>query len=277
MYHRRGVRPGSNPLFLAALSGALGGGAAPPLLDTYPAAAAYSTRQLSSTATNCLMLRRGSDDAEQDFGFVNGWLDTAAITTWLGGASGYIKTWYDQTGGSWGNATQADPAKQPLYVASGINSRPTLEFDTTDDVLIITEKTLTGEFTTFCVFNAQESYSILFGKLSTDYVRVQPGIEYLFRANASNTSLSTTGVVNQTIDALACVVRDASDNLIIEQNGIDITDGTPNNANDFDVTSLGNTSVFFNALQTEQIYYDGHLSAEDRAAITANIMVYWGL
>lgn len=50
------------------------------LLDIYSgAAAAYSVFKLSSTATNSLRVRRSSDNAEQDIGFVGDTLDTAAL------------------------------------------------------------------------------------------------------------------------------------------------------------------------------------------------------
>jgi hypothetical protein len=55
------------------------------LLDTYPAARAYSLRKLSSTYTgNAIRVRRTSDDSEQDFGFVNGEVDIDSIISFVG-------------------------------------------------------------------------------------------------------------------------------------------------------------------------------------------------
>lgn len=70
------------------------------LLDTYPgAAAAYSLRKLRTAYTgNCIRVRRSSDNAEQDFGFVNNVLDTASLLTFVGANSGFVTTWYDQSG-----------------------------------------------------------------------------------------------------------------------------------------------------------------------------------
>jgi hypothetical protein len=49
------------------------------------AAAAYSTHQLKSSATNCVRVRRSSDNAELDIGFTaSGGLDTAALLTFVG-------------------------------------------------------------------------------------------------------------------------------------------------------------------------------------------------
>lgn len=98
--------------------------------------ALYGMRRLRTSWTgNLLRLRRGSDNAESDFGY-NGSndLDASAIATWLGGASGYVKTWYDQSGNGY-NLSQTTTANQPLYVASGQNSKPIIRFDGANDRL----------------------------------------------------------------------------------------------------------------------------------------------
>ena len=98
-------------------------------------AAAYGMRRMRSAYTGSLLrLRRSSDNAESDFGYdADGHLDTAAISAWLSG-SGYIVTWYDQSGNGY-NATQSTAASQPLYVASGQNGRPVGRWDGTNDYL----------------------------------------------------------------------------------------------------------------------------------------------
>jgi len=92
------------------------------LLDTYPnAAVAYSLRKLSSTYSgNCIRVRRSSDNTEQDFGFVNNVLDTASLLTFVGAGSGYITTWYDQSGnGNGRNITQSTATSQPMIIVAG--------------------------------------------------------------------------------------------------------------------------------------------------------------
>lgn len=113
-----------------------GGGVrcAPPLDGLANVFCAYGLRKLRGAyAGNCLRLRRSSDNAEQDFGFAGGWLDTAAIASWLGGASGYAAAWYDQSGNAL-DVAQAAAANQPLYVASAQNGRPALNFDNGDSL-----------------------------------------------------------------------------------------------------------------------------------------------
>jgi hypothetical protein len=71
----------------------------PWLLDNYSAVAGYSVRKLSLAATSAFRVKRTSDNSEQDIGFdVNGNLDTGSLTSFVGGATGRIVDWYDQSG-----------------------------------------------------------------------------------------------------------------------------------------------------------------------------------
>ena len=110
----------------------------PLLLDTYPgAAAAYSLRKLSSTYNgSAIRIRRSSDNAETDIGFVSNTLDTASLLTFCGVGNGFITTWYDQSGNI-KNATQATATNQPRIVTSGLYLGY-LIFDGNDDNLIST-------------------------------------------------------------------------------------------------------------------------------------------
>lgn len=90
------------------------------LLDEYPnAAAAYSLRKLRSTYTgNCIRVRRSSDNAETDIGFLNNVLDTAALLSFVGAGNGFVVTWYDQQGSN--NMTNSVVTRQPIIVNSGV-------------------------------------------------------------------------------------------------------------------------------------------------------------
>jgi hypothetical protein len=92
----------------------------PALLDTYAnAAAAYSLRLLRTLYTgSAIRVRRSSDNAEQDIGFVNNVVDTSALTNFCSGTDGFVTTWYDQSGNA-RNATQTTAASQPQIVSSG--------------------------------------------------------------------------------------------------------------------------------------------------------------
>lgn len=106
-------------------------------------AALYGLKRFLTSYTGPLIrLRRDSDNAESDFGYVEatGLLDTAAVATWLGGANGYVVTWYDQSGNA-KNATQSTTTAQPAYTASGINNLPALDFDGSDDAFTLPNST----------------------------------------------------------------------------------------------------------------------------------------
>lgn len=105
------------------------------LLDAITANTAYSVRKLRTAYGGpCVRLRRSSDNAESDFGFSGNDLDVASIASWLGANTGFLVTWYDQTGNV-NNASQATTTKQPVYFASGIGGKPAFKWDGVDDAV----------------------------------------------------------------------------------------------------------------------------------------------
>jgi hypothetical protein len=100
------------------------GTAAPPvglLLDTYPgAAAAYSLRKLRTAYTgNCLQVRRNTDGALLNIGFVNNVLDTTTLQTFIGVNTGVVSIWYDQSGNG-NNAIAVTINNAPIIIQSGV-------------------------------------------------------------------------------------------------------------------------------------------------------------
>lgn len=86
-------------------------------------AAAYSLRKLRSAYSGyAVRVRRSSDSAEQDIGFDgSGNFDSSAFSSFVGGGTGYVRTWYDQSGNG-RDAGQATTGNQP-QISSGINSK----------------------------------------------------------------------------------------------------------------------------------------------------------
>lgn len=80
----------------------------------------------------CIRVRRTSDNTQQDIGFNGNDLDTAALLSFVGGGSGFVVTWYDQSGQG-RHFTQSDTGMQPRIVLSGVIdtwlSKPSLRFD----------------------------------------------------------------------------------------------------------------------------------------------------
>jgi len=110
-----------------------GGSVVQLLLDLYPgAAAAYSLRKLRTLYTgNAIRVRRSSDNAEQNIGFVGDVLDTSALLSFCGSGSGFVTTFYDQSGNGKNNV-QSSAVSQPRIVLSGVletlNSKPTINY-----------------------------------------------------------------------------------------------------------------------------------------------------
>ncbi|MES2853744.1 MAG: fibrinogen-like YCDxxxxGGGW domain-containing protein [Bacteroidota bacterium] len=91
---------------------------------------AVGLRLLRSDYTGfAVRLRRDSDNAEADFGFINTDLDTASISTWLGVSAGYCVKLYDQSGNG-NDMMPSSVGAQPLYVYNGLNNKPILRFNT---------------------------------------------------------------------------------------------------------------------------------------------------
>jgi hypothetical protein len=115
------------------------------------AAIIYSTRLVDTNYTGPLIkVRRSSDDATLDIYPViqlhkqESTIDETALLAFVGAGSGFIDTWYDQSGNG-RNATQATTTNQPRIVNSGvidrINTRPTVVFDGVSDNLSLSERT----------------------------------------------------------------------------------------------------------------------------------------
>jgi hypothetical protein len=103
-----------------------------------PAAVAYSSRRLSASATLANRVRRSSDNAENNFGFLGENLDTASLLAHCTGGDGLTTTVYDQSGNG-RNLTQITAVNQPSIVTAGVvntqNGRPLINFDGAGDVL----------------------------------------------------------------------------------------------------------------------------------------------
>lgn len=138
----------------------------------------FSLRKLRSDYTgSAVRVRRVSDNAEQDIGFVNDVLDEAAIMTFCGTSEGRVTTWYDQMSGK--NFVQTVAALQPHIKFDSatdiikINGKPGIEFgfggtDVTDTTFleIASGQTLNfveGNYLTFVGEPLEGAYKVLSG------------------------------------------------------------------------------------------------------------------
>ena len=103
-----GIRLTGTPLFSQLSSAA-----------TASAVGAFSLRAVNGTSVKAVQVRNGTTSAVQDFYADRlGNLLTApvvgqSLANWLGGATGYVTTWYDQSGKG-NHASQATAANQPI-------------------------------------------------------------------------------------------------------------------------------------------------------------------
>lgn len=110
-------------------------------LDLVPGAVvAYGVRALSAAmlGQNIFRLRRDSDNAESNFAAdaVTGEAPVASIATFLGAATGYLVTWYDQSGNA-KEFTQATAGLQPLYVANLEGGKPGFKHNASDESALV--------------------------------------------------------------------------------------------------------------------------------------------
>jgi len=104
------------------------------LLDNNSGAAvAFSLRRVNSNYDGyAIKVKRDSDNAERDIGFINGKLDADALLNFVnkevGKANGYVTVWYDQSG----NGNNAIAKSAPKIVINGelnkVNDNPAIKF-----------------------------------------------------------------------------------------------------------------------------------------------------
>ncbi|MFY7886158.1 MAG: LamG-like jellyroll fold domain-containing protein, partial [Dolichospermum sp.] len=94
-------------------------------LSVTPRLAAGLHRLSSTYVGSAIRIRRGSDNVEQDFGFVGDDLDTAAIRIFIGSSTGFVRTLYDQSG-TGNHLTQTNNSLQPIFVFNSLNGKPTI-------------------------------------------------------------------------------------------------------------------------------------------------------
>ena len=234
------------------------------LLDSGIAAAnwAVSMRLLTKDYSGpCLRLRRDSDSAEQDFGFAGGVVDTAAIATWLGGATGYVRTWYDQVGSK--NPYQANTADQYRFhpAAMGSEALPSCKqeagYDHFEGVGSITGKCLS-------IVGALPSASSKAHVLHRNY-HSAPGIK---RADYAQAWQAIGGV---------CWVNDVQTTAgVYNRQDAVVNQGSSPVTSSYWVGSYS-SYAYSNGHVSEAIIWGDNLSAPDRSAVMQNQMEFFGL
>jgi hypothetical protein len=254
-----------------------------PAFATAPAAA-FSVRKLRAAyAGACMRLRRASDDAEVDIGFDGaGWLDEAATRAHLGAASGFVVTWYDQSGNA-RHATQAAAAAQPRLANAGaidrLNARPVLVFDGTDDTLAVASwGAIAQPFTRLMVVTQpvmQVSHLVNSEGGSPNTADVTADV-------ASMSMYAGAGANNRTVAAGDRLVRSSVFNgasSISVHNGVSVgpTDAGADGYAGITLGSFNGAAFFARMNMAELIIINAAMDAPDRAAIEKNAGLAFGI
>lgn len=260
-------------------------GAAPPvlLLDTISGAVgAYSFRKLMTNYGGPAMrVRRASDNAVSDIGFVNNDFDLVSYNAFVGGANGFISTWYDQSGNG-NNATDlSTPSVDPqITLGATSNGKPALSA-TTSQGLWATVPTTTVPLTLNSVASRTGGLTSYSGTLTF----VNPG-----SANPPilfyNTNLAGFAFGNQGADSILTATGGIADNVFHVAIGVE--NGASSSVRCDSVTATGTltahagftqllpVSFAMIGLTAEAIYFNGALSAGNISALAANQKAYWG-
>jgi len=269
------------------------------LLDLYPnASVAYSLRKLRTAYSgNCIRVRRSSDNAEQDIGFVGNNLDTASLLTFCGAGNGFVTTWYDQSGNA-NNTTQATAGSQPRIVASGVvetkGGENAIKFDGLNDFLTRSAISALNTGNNYSIFSVSSNeISENFGDIiNTSNTTIQR----LLVANDRRTTggiyrnLSITNNSNTIFGADLSAANGSSNQRLLSNflNGFSMSafdDGNIGTTNTYsgtytnnvlDIGAFRNISRYLNGNVQEIIIYPTDESA-NRTAIETNINSHYNI
>jgi hypothetical protein len=259
-----------------------------PVLDSMTATPqfAWSVYQLSSSVTNCFECRRSSDNAETTIGFdSNGLLNTTAVSSHIGGGSGFAVDFYGAASSR--NSSEATAANQMTYRASGVLGKPCFVVTNAQNSKYPLSTVITGtsEITMFILFvtkNARVNGSSM--SWLTDGTNTRGVLRELSDATKTNIGIynglgndgqSVGSFLTDETTYLIEVRRDSSNNTEYFVNNSSIaTSSFTNTPNIQDMAGL-NANAELELY--ELTYFNTDISAADKAAYIAHINNEYGL
>jgi hypothetical protein len=255
-------------------------------------AASYSLRLLDADkATNAIQVRRSSDGALKDIGFTaSGDLDTAALLEHVGTGSGFVRTWYDQSGNG-RHAVKTTEGSQPRIVSNGVietqNGRPAIRFNGSSTYLGGVPLSH-SEFTLATVLNDVTQEAIIRYSIGTGSASPGRGIFSSFASwseysgdNASLGYLPNSGRVVQTgfvptigqsyVVSLTTTATESS----IRANGGNNATGGVITMNQLFIGQRGGGSGYYDGYNSETIVFPSALSTTDRQTLEINQGLYY--
>lgn len=246
------------------------------------ATAAVSFRLLRSAYTGKSMnVRRSSDNSTMDIGFVGGNFDSMTYSTFIGGGSGFVTKWYDQSGNG-NDVSQTTAANQPQLLLNQQNGRAGIKF--------------TGGSTTYLTGSGAGSAQPLSISAVINRTVIATSSFYVFGAiNGSGVPefgfSNVSNTINLGITNVAAFAATASDNAAHVAQGLwngssseIVVDGTATtgtigtnaagSARTIGSSSFGG-NFYFTGLLFEIIEFDSDSSAQF-AAMRSNQKAYFG-
>lgn len=244
--------------------------------------AAYSVRRLLSSYTGSLIrIRRSSDSTEQDIGYdANGDLDTAAASAFIGGGSGFVAKWYDQSGAG-ANLIQATASAQPSLNTgnAAFNGRPTAAFVRANaQKLLATISAAAQPYTVLAV--AERTGNTTLQQLV--YFGVTGGTSEGGFSNAANTVYTYAGATrtatasDSVAHALGWVLNGASSQIIVDQSASTVNPGTNGLSTSFQVGASTGTTQALDGDLAEIVFWNSALGSGTWTTIQAGEKTYFG-
>jgi hypothetical protein len=241
----------------------------------------FSFQKLRTAYTgDSITVRRSSDNATQNIGFVSNYLDVASLLSFVGAGDGFITTWYDQSINGY-TATQTTPSRQPIIVSGGTlieeNSLASSDYAQARNTwMLINNATISQPNSVFIVLNyyTNNEWHMYDDGTPRQIMGRTGGNLQTFAGNPGNTGLAlTTGL------KLYSTIFDGSSTTSQINTGSTIT--TNPGTNGFGVeTGIGTGApkgfYTINGRFTEFIVFSGDKTPE-RDSIRTDIMTYYNL
>jgi len=266
----------------------------PLLLDLYPGAtAAYSLRRLDQNYTGfAVQVRRLSDNATQNIGFVNNEFDSAALIAFASNTTAAVTIWYDQSGNG-NNLTNGTALEQPKFTV--INNKYALSFIASSGQRLISAAgtNAIGTNGLYSAFGVGLLYNTSGTKILFHQDQGSIRIGQWFRVDGSGNNSQVfynNAVTSQTdssfsssafsLNMLSLIRKTSSAELWVNgfTNGPTAVPGTPSySAGNMGGLYVGRRTLgeAYNGLTPELILYPSDMTT-DRLAIETNIRGYYG-
>ena len=245
-------------------------------------AAIYSTRKVvSAYSGEALNVRRASDSATQDIGFVGAAFDTAGANSFCASTFCYVTKWYDQSGNG-NDASQAITGYQPMLLV--LNGKAWVTFFS-QLLASASPVALTGDQTIGAVMMTGDGGSTLFplsdydGSAGWAFIDNYTGAKQAAYWSNGGGFLGASGsnMVAHAPSRLVATRTSGSVNVYVNGTSAATATGASNTAPTVGLMLGGyNGNATFSGMFAEVFVYSSALSGASLASIDANEGATWG-